>query len=186
MLSHWGGIVVAGLLLLWITGAAEAGADDQFYTYVDDKGTTVITNKWESIPEQYRARAKLMQKPPAPPGQSAGTMVTQATEGLKGMLSMPEVKFAGLTEHQSQVLILGFAAAVLMGAIMLMTGNPAIRFLMRWLLVLLAIGTTASMYFSDGGGGLMPKAKGAAKELQKTQQGKASQVQEMESGPKEP
>ncbi|MGH7164129.1 MAG: hypothetical protein ACREIS_01230, partial [Nitrospiraceae bacterium] len=105
-------------------------------------------------------------------------------EGLKGMVPTPEVKILGLTEHQSRVLILGFAAAVLMGAIMMLTGNPALRLLMRWLLVLLAIGTTASMYFSDGG--LMPKAKGAAKELERTQQGKASQVQELEAGPKEP
>jgi hypothetical protein len=179
-------LVIAGLLLLWIIGVVEVGADDTFYTYVDDKGTTVITNKWESIPEQYRARAKLMQKPPALPGQGAGTMVTQATEGLKEMVSMPEVKFAGLSEHQSQVLILGFAAAVLMGAIMLMSGNPAIRFLMRWLLVLLAIGMTASMYFSDGGGGLMPKAKGAATNLQRAQEGKDTQVKELETAPREP
>jgi len=200
-LSWRGGLVIAGLLLLWITGAAEAGADDQFYSYVDDKGTTVMTNKWESIPERYRARAKVMGKPGEPlaegavkgnegsgPSQMAaraGTMATQAAEGLKEMIPTPEVKIPGLSEHQSRVLILGFAAAVLMGAIMMLTGNPAVRLLMRWLLVLLAIGTTASMYFSDGGG-LMPKAKGAAKELEKTQQGKAAQVQELEAGPKAP
>lgn len=202
MICLRGGLVVAGLLLLWITVAAEAGADEQFYSYVDDKGTTVITNKWESIPERYRGRAKLMRKPgeplseggakgnggssPAEMAARAGTMVTQAAEGLKEMIPTPGFKILGLTEHQSRVLVLGFAAAVVMGAIMLLTGNPAIRLLMRWLLVLLAIGTTASMYFSDGGGGLMPKAKGAAKELQKTQQGKASQVQEMEPGPTAP
>ncbi len=198
VLSWRGGLVIAGLLLLWITGVPRAGADDRFYTYVDEKGTTVITNKWESIPERYRARAKLMEKRtdrsvqgsegggPSDIAARAGTMVTQAAEGLKEMVPTPEFKLAGLTEHQSQVLILGFVAAVLMGGIMLLTGNPAVRLLMRWLLVLLAIGTTASMYFSDGGGGLLPKAKGTAKELQRTQEGKASQVQELDAGPKQP
>jgi hypothetical protein len=67
---------------------------------------------------------------------------------------------------------------------MLLSGNPALRFLMRWLLVLLAIGTTATMYFSEGG--LTQKAKGTAKEMERTQQQKSQQIQQMEPTEKEP
>jgi len=55
---------------------------------------------------------------------------------------------------------------------------------MRWLLVLLAIGTTASMYFSEGG--LAQKATGTAKELERTQQQKSQQIQQMEPTEKGP
>ncbi|MGH7428481.1 MAG: hypothetical protein ACREJ4_09035, partial [Candidatus Methylomirabilaceae bacterium] len=114
--------------------------------------------------------------------------VEQVTGKITGKVTgtAPESPFtiAGLSPYQSRVLSLAFVAAVLMAGVMLLSGNPALRFLMRWLLVLLAIGTTASMYFSEGG--LAQKAGGTARDLERTQQQKLQQIQRMEPTEKEP
>jgi hypothetical protein len=85
---------------------------------------------------------------------------------------------ADLTPDQSRTLVVGFCAGIVMFAVMTLTGSPAVRLLMRWLLILLAIGTTASIYFSNDP--VTAKATTGAKELQQRQQDKARQLERME------
>ncbi|MGH7251821.1 MAG: DUF4124 domain-containing protein [Nitrospiraceae bacterium] len=163
------------------------------YTYVDDKGTVVFTDNKDNIPARYRARVRVLEE--GDKAKGAGGLIergTAAVEQVTGKITgkvtgtAPESPFtiAGLSPYQSRVLSLAFVAAVLMAGVMLLSGNPALRFLMRWLLVLLAIGTTASMYFSEGG--LAQKAGGTARDLERTQQQKLQQIQRMEPTEKEP
>jgi TRAP-type C4-dicarboxylate transport system permease small subunit len=89
-----------------------------------------------------------------------------------------------LTPHQSRVLVIGFAAGIVMLAVMKFTGNSALRLLMRWLLVLLVIGTTASIFFTSEP--LTQKAKGKAKDLERTQREQAERIEQMDPGNEPP
>ena len=186
------GGLLAGLLLLWVgwlmAGPIEpAGATT--YSYVDDKGTVVFTDNKDSIPPRYRARVKVVAERESTKGAAAliekgSAAVEQVTGKIAETASQSPITIPGLSPHQSRVLSLAFVAAVVMAGVMLLSGNPALRFLMRWLLVLLAIGTTASMYFSEGG--LAQKATGTVKTLEQTQQQKSQQIQQMEPTGREP
>ena len=190
------GGVVASLLLLWF-GCFMAGPIENAwaatYTYVDDKGTVVFTDNKDNIPARYRARVKVLEERESAKGgggliEKRATAVEQVTAKVTGKItdtaSQSPITIPGLSPYQSRVLSLAFVGAVLIAGTMLLSGNPALRFLMRWLLVLLAIGTTASMYFSEGG--LAQKATGTAKELERTQQQKSQQIQQMEPTEKGP
>jgi len=191
-----GRLLAVVLLVLWI-GCLVAGPIDQAlattYTYVDDRGTVVFTDDKNSIPPRYRARVKVREERESPKGAGAlieqgAAAVEQVTDKIAGTVtgaaSESPFTIAGLSPYQSRVLSLAFVAAAVMGGVMLLSGNPALRFLMRWLLVLLAIGTTATMYFSEGG--LAQKAGGTAREMQQTQQQKSQQIQQMEPTGREP
>ena len=190
------GGVVASLLLLWF-GCFMAGPIENAwaatYTYVDDKGTVVFTDNKDNIPARYRARVKVLEERESAKGgggliEKGATAVEQVTAKVTGKItdtaSQSPITIPGLSPYQSRVLSLACVAAVLMAGTMLLSGNPAVRFLMRWLLVLLAIGTTATMFFSEGG--LAQKATGTAKELERTQQQKSQQIQQMEPTEKGP
>jgi len=186
------GGLLASLLLLWF-GCFMAGPIETAwaatYTYVDDKGTVVFTDNKDNIPARYRARVKVLAEGERAKGaggliEKGATAVEQVTDRITDTASRFPVSIPGMSPYQSRVLSLAFVGAVLMAGTMLLSGNPAVRFLMRWLLVLLAIGTTATMYFSEGG--LTQKATGTAKELERTQQQKSQQIQQMEPTEKEP
>ena len=190
------GGLLASLLLLWF-GCFMAGPIENAwaatYTYVDDKGTVVFTDNKDNIPARYRARVKVLEERESAKGgggliEKGATAVEQVTAKVTGKItdtaSQSPITIPGLSPYQSKVLSLACVAAVLMAGTMLLSGNPALRFLMRWLLVLLAIGTTATMFFSEGG--LAQKATGAAKELERTQQQKSQQLQQMEPTEKGP
>ena len=186
------GGVVASLLLLWF-GCFMAGPIENAwaatYTYVDDKGTVVFTDNKDNIPARYRARVRVLEEGESKKGgggliEKGTAAVEQVTGKITDTASQSPITIPGLSPYQSKVLSLACVAAVLMAGTMLLSGNPAVRFLMRWLLVLLAIGTTATMFFSEGG--LAQKATGAAKELERTQQQKSQQLQQMEPTEKGP
>ena len=186
------GGLLASLLLLWF-GCFMAGPIENAwaatYTYVDDKGTVVFTDNKDNIPARYRARVRVLEEGESAKGgggliEKGTAAVEQVTGKITGTASQSPITIPGLSPYQSKVLSLACVAAVLMAGTMLLSGNPAVRFLMRWLLVLLAIGTTATMFFSEGG--LAQKATGAAKELERTQQQKSQQLQQMEPTEKGP
>jgi len=190
------GGLLASLLLLCF-GCFMAGPIENAwaatYTYVDDKGTVVFTDNKDNIPARYRARVRVLEEGESKKGgggliEKGTAAVEQVTGKITGKItdtaSQSPITIPGLSPYQSKVLSLACVAAVLMAGTMLLSGNPAVRFLMRWLLVLLAIGTTATMFFSEGG--LAQKATGAGKELERTQQQKSQQLQQMEPTEKGP
>ena len=153
------GGLLASLLLLWF-GCFMAGPIENAwaatYTYVDDKGTVVFTDNKDNIPARYRARVRVLEEGESAKGgggliEKGTAAVEQVTGKITGTASQSPITIPGLSPYQSKVLSLACVAAVLMAGTMLLSGNPAVRFLMRWLLVLLAIGTTATMFFSEGG-----------------------------------
>lgn len=196
--------LIAGLALFWF-GCVMAGLPDEAaaakgYKYVDDRGNIVLTNQWDSIPERYRERVKVVEMPDEPKagiampnlggGAPAGGIAQQATESLKVVASSAQTAASGLTSDRSTVVGASFVAGVIMLATMMLSKNPATRLLMRWLLVLLVFGTTAHVYFSSldkkTPGTLMQKVTGTTKEVERAQQEKAQQIQKLESGGREP
>lgn len=176
---------MAILLFFWLgcfmTGVMDNAWAATTYSYVDDQGTVVFTDQRENIPEQYRSRAKVIETRDSLTDAGAktqGAAPKPVPDRVTDAVSKFTINIPGLSPEQSQVLTMAFAAAVLMFAVMMLSGNKAVLLLMRWLLVLLAIGTTATMYFSQGD--LTEKAKGTAKELERTQQQKAQRLQQME------
>jgi hypothetical protein len=159
--------------LFVLAGLAAAPVHAETYKYVDDKGTVVFTDDPKTVPERYRPRVMIVERT-GTPTTSVEQILSKADEVGKGFV------VGGLTPYQSRVLVLGFAAGVLLFAVMMLSGNSAVRLLMRWLLVLLAIGTTVSIYSSNDT--VTQKASQRSKELERAQQQKAKAIEQMEAG----
>lgn len=177
--SHRHMVAMFWIMLVSCSGLIDlAGAET--YTYVDEHGTVVFTDKREAIPEKYRARAKVME------GTSSNTKTTEtvkAAEKLDQIVSAVTddnkgFSIGGLTPYQSRVLVMGFVGGILMLGVMVFTGNSALKMLMKWLLVLLAIGTSASIYFSSEP--LTVKAKAQAKEVERAQREQVERIEKMD------
>lgn len=173
----------AAFLLLWLL--LSPGLDRSFaaiYTFEDEHGTVVMTNKPENVPGGHWTEAtdpetgqitkvKEAGKPPAP---SAGKRFFAGMKEFWAMFSLD-----GMTPQESRWLTLSFLAGVLMLAVMMLSQNQALRFMMRWMLILLVLGTTAKLYFTQNP--MAEKAGGSAKQLQDTQNEKIERIQQLES-----
>jgi Domain of unknown function (DUF4124) len=163
------------MLALYMATALSQGQAET-YSYVDDQGTVVFTDNPKTIAPRYRQRAKIVQQASTPEASTVTSMITLDRLPLKDVTKHFTV--ADLTPDQSRTLVVGFCAGIVMFAVMMLTGSPAVRLLMRWLLILLAIGTTASIYFSNDP--VTAKTTTRAKELEQVQQDKARQLERME------
>jgi uncharacterized protein DUF4124 len=166
------------VLIGWSTGISLGGAET--YTYVDDNGTVVFTDKREVIPEKYRARAKVMEGTAEPSKTMEAVKAAKKLDQLVGAITDDKKGFSigGLTPYQSRVLVMGFVGGILMLSVMVFTGNSALKMLMRWLLVLLAIGTSASIYFSSEA--LTDKAKNKGREVERAQREQVERIERMD------
>ncbi|MGH7255036.1 MAG: hypothetical protein ACREI3_04595, partial [Nitrospirales bacterium] len=123
-------------------------------------------------PETGRiTKVKEAGKPPEP---SAGKRFFAGLKEFWAMFSL-----GGMTPQESRWLTLSFLAGVLMLAVMMLSQNPALKFMMRWMLILLVLGTTAKLYFTQNA--MVEKAGGSAKQLQDTQNQTIERIQQLES-----
>jgi hypothetical protein len=133
---------------------ASAGA---IYSYTDDKGNAVFTDKLETIPEKYRAKVKVQQQPnPEPKGSSTLQSVQQAIKDrVKAIGSREGSGLSGLDVRsldQGTILTYAGAAAAFLLLIMYISKNsPMIRLLALGLLFVLGIGTPVLIYTNKGG-----------------------------------
>jgi Domain of unknown function (DUF4124) len=170
----WRRVRYLALALYMTTTVSLAQAET--YRYVDDQGTVVFTDNLKNIAPRYRQRAKVVHETSTPEASTVTSMIPLDRLPLKEVTQRFTV--GGLTPDQSRTLVVGFCAGIVMFAVMVLSGSPALRLLMRWLLILLAIGTTASIYFSNDP--VTAKATTRAKELEQRQQDKARQIERME------
>src|SRR5688572_20078462 len=104
--SRWVSIMF-GMLLVSSMAAVPLVAET--YKYVDEQGTVVFTDDPKTIPERYRARAKIVERTStATPSGQVGQILNKAEEVSKGFV------IGGLTPDQSRVLLLGFSGGVVM------------------------------------------------------------------------
>ena len=126
------------------------------YSYIDDQGTPVITDNFNTIPERYRARVKATeQTSSAPPGAStAGAIherVTNWQSRVKDMASDAVPNISGLSHSQSKILTYAGVAALVLFVVVYMSKGQSIRLLALWFLIMLGLATPVLMYVSKDG-----------------------------------
>lgn len=126
------------------------------YSYIDDQGTPVITDNFNTIPERYRARVKATeQTSSAPPGAStAGAIherVTNWQSRVKDMASGAVPNISGLSHSQSKILTYAGVAALVLFVVVYMSKGQSIRLLALWFLIMLGLATPVLMYVSKDG-----------------------------------
>jgi hypothetical protein len=137
------------------------------YSYTDDKGNAVYTDKLETIPEKYRAKVKVQQlSNPEPKVSSTFQSVQQAIKDrVKAIGSREGSGISGVNVRnldQETILNYAGAAAVFLLLVMYMSKNsPMIRLLALGLLFVLGIGTPVLIYTNKGGALDVMKEKAA-------------------------
>ncbi|MBH0178763.1 MAG: hypothetical protein HP491_13085 [Nitrospira sp.] len=148
-------VFVCGLVL-WQGGLSDASAG-AIYSYIDDKGNAVYTDKLETIPEKYRAKVKVQQlSDPESKVSSTFQSIQQTIKdrvkaiGSKGTSGAPDLNVRNL--GQETILNYAGAAAVFLLLVMYFSKNsPMIRLLALGLLFVLGVGTPVLIYTSAGG-----------------------------------
>jgi len=154
MLAIWLLAVMSGLFMP-LTSSMEAGATTM-YSYIDDQGTPVITDNFNTIPERYRAKVKTTEQTSnVPQGTStAGTIherVTKLGRQFTDMASNSVPNISGLSTSQSKILTYAGVAAIVLFIAMYMSNGQSIRLLALWCLIMLGLATPVLMYVSKDG-----------------------------------
>ena len=154
MLAIWLLATVSGLLMP-LTSPMEAGATTM-YSYIDDHGTPVVTDNFNTVPERYRAKVKTTeQTSSAPQGAStAGAIHERVTSWQKRVgdtasRAVPDI--SGLSPGQSKILTYAGVGAMVLFITMYMSKGQSIRLLALWCLIMLGLGTPVLMYISKDG-----------------------------------
>ena len=123
------------------------------YSYIDEQGTPVITDNFNTIPERYRARVRTTDQISTAP-QTAGTIQERLSNlggQLRDMVSGAAPNISGLSPSQSEILTYaGLAATVLLIAMYVSKGQM-VRLLALWCLIMLGLATPVLMYVSKDG-----------------------------------
>src|SRR5262245_10568867 len=170
------GILVSG----WpLPGFFQEANATTIYSYVDEHGTPVMTDNYNTIPERYRSKVKVTETSPSShstgsPFANLHSSVTHLTKDLsKGMNGLvPDIP--GMTSYQSLFrTYAGLIALVCLWAMHLSRGQVA-RFLALWLLIVVGLVTPVLLYTSkDGPADIL---RGKAGEIQEKQQDRLKQA----------
>jgi hypothetical protein len=167
-------VVILGILLLWISSLLlpEIVFATTVYSYIDEQGTPVLTDNFESIPERYRAKVRVTEQ--APKGTSVHSAAVKLQQKIGdlfqssgGGLGTFAPNISGLTHYQSQVLTIGGIAAVIC-LLARFFGGEATRFLSLWCLIMLGLGVPALFFTSQNSP--LDRLSGQAVTIQEKQQ----------------
>ena len=171
-------LLAAGGCLVMPLASIEALATT-IYSYIDEQGTPVMTDNFDTIPERYRARVKTTELIPTTP-QSTSTAgaiherVSSVGRQFRDMVSGAAPNISGLSPSQSGILTYaGLAAVVLLVAMNVMKGQ-FIRLLALGCLIMLGLATPVLMYVSDDGP--MNVMKDKASQVEKKHQDRVQQI----------
>ena len=171
LLAVWGCLVMP-------LASIEASATT-IYSYIDEQGTPVMTDNFNTIPERYRTKVKTTEQVATAPQSpaTAGAIherVSNFGRQLRDMVSGAAPNISGLSPSQSRILTYaGLAAIVLLVAMNVMKGQ-FIRLLAMWCLIMLGLATPVLMYVSDDGP--MDVMKNKASQVEKKHQDRVQQI----------
>ena len=143
--------VWAGALGVCFLGYAGIGAEaGPLYVYTDAQGQAVLTDNLDQVPAAYRGRVRTMtgtdSPAPAPATTPAvtGSKSPSSSGTIGDMLSAVAAKVGsrtikGLTAYQTAVVLVAGGAALVLLIMMFLSGNPAVRILCKFLLVLVGV-----------------------------------------------
>jgi len=146
------------------------------YSYVDEQGTPVITDNFNTIPERYRARVRTTDQISTAP-QTAGTIqerLSNLGRQLRGMVSGAAPNISGLSPSQSEILTYAGLAAIVLLVSMYVSKGQMVRLLALWCLIMLGLATPILMYLSKDGP--MDIMKYKASQVEKQHQNRAQQI----------
>ncbi len=171
------------LLCLWLSvvlGAPAVGLAATVYTYVDDKGTVVMTDRIKNVPARFRHKVTTIEQkdppprvnaepePPVPdvarptPAPSASRTAGNEEKNSWSQFfwsALPKEIVPGLTQYQSVLLIGGFVIGSTLFAILMFTRNVALQFALKWALTFVVAGTLYGIYFAELGTTLSVKGE---------------------------
>lgn len=149
--------IMACAVVFLLVGFTDLRAGKPIYSYVDDRGNLVATDRLENVPPRYRARVKVTdsvesEKPSTELGASS-LVPSLRGEGLLIWLidRLPPALIPGMSTYQSVMLIGGFLAMVLFYGAGKLTGSAFLRLLMPWAIGFLGLATLYFMFVSDLG-----------------------------------
>ncbi len=141
---------------IMMAGLSEARAGDALYSYVDERGNYVATDRWEDIPARYHAKVKVEKKAEGKTTSkkwqvpSLGPIPASRESLLFEVIDrLPSTVIPGLSTYQSVILIGGILAMFSFYGAGKLTGSPFWRLLMPWAIGFLAVGTFYFMFLSD-------------------------------------
>lgn len=161
------GILISSLLLPEIASATT------IYSYIDDRGTPVLTDNFESVPERYRAKVQATeQAPKGPSDHSAAVRLQQKVaawaNNASAGLGIFTPNISGLTHYQSRVLSFGGIVAVICLLARLFVRSQVVRFLSLWCLIMLGLTVPALLFTSQDAP--LDLLRGQAGKIQEKQQ----------------
>jgi hypothetical protein len=180
LLYNGGAVVILGILFFWLSGLLLPGAilATTIYSYIDDRGTPVMTDNFENIPERYRAKVRVTEQ--APKGTVDHSVVLDLQQKIAGWTNKIDAGFGkfiptmfGFTHYQSQVLTIGGIAAVIC-LLARFFGGQATRFLSLWCLVMLGLSLPALFFTSRDAP--LDRLSGQAETIQEKQQDRLKQA----------
>ena len=137
----------------WLEGQSETWAGKPIYSYFDDRGNLVATDRPEEIPERYRNRVKVTNSvgERAAPRAGGTSQPAAFAEDLVIRLveRVPADTISGLTAYQAVMLVAGLLAMLLFIGLGKLTGSPFLRLLMPWAIGFLGLATIYFMFVSD-------------------------------------
>lgn len=166
---------IFGILFLWISSVLLPGiaSATTIYSYVDERGTPVLTDNFESIPERYRAKVKVTEQ--ASQGASDHSMAVKLQQKITSLAHSTDAGFgkfvpniSGLTYYQSQVLSFGSIAAVICLIARFFLRSQVVRFVSLWCLIMLGLMVPALVFTSQDAA--LDRVTGQAGQIQEKQQ----------------
>ena len=166
---------IFGILLLWISSLLlpELASATTIYSYIDDRGTPVMTDNFESIPERYRAKVQVTEQ--APKVASDHSVAGELQHKIAGWahntgagLGIPIANISGLTHYQSQVLSFGGIILAICLLARYFGRNQVVRFLSLWCLIMLGLIVPALLFTSQDAP--LDRLSGQAGKIQEKQQ----------------
>lgn len=156
-----------------------AAASETIYSYINEQGTPVLTDNFDSIPERYRAKVKTTERPVSSPTQTAPlgaihNTVTSWAKNMTGRIGGFAPEISGLSPAQSKILTAAGLVGLICVIAMYLSRNQAIKFMSLWILIISGIVTPVLLYTAQGGASDVMKAK--ATDAAKKQQDRLQQV----------
>ena len=174
------------LLLFLSLGAAPVSHGATVYTYVDEDGTVIMTDRLANVPPRFRNKVNVIEQENAV--TSSGSRWSQLFWD-----ALPEEIVPGLTQYQSVLLIGGLVIGSVVFAAMMLTRNPALQFALKWALTFVVAGTLYGIYFAELGTNLSAKGeeqvtdpravldrvRGKVKQIEERQEERTQQIEEL-------
>jgi hypothetical protein len=160
------GFLLSGISLLLLDDVLFA---KPLYSYRDNQGTNVITDNYDRIPAQYRAKVFIVEQESDSPNQAGKSPhgVMGLFRGADKRIGGATIDVPGLTPYQSHALTITGSLALLCFVIRQFSSSQVLRFLSLWGLIMLGLVTPPFIFLSQDGA--LDVLRGGASKIQTKQ-----------------